>query len=104
MDFELLLLVFFVVVIPVVLGVGSGMFNKWLSHKERAMELTARETAEKAAQYGAHVEKLEQRVRVLERIATDRGADLALEIENLRHDEVRSDPGVRLTSRAGEKV
>ena len=80
----LLLIVFFVIVVPVVLGIGGDMFKRWLRYKERALELTAAQTAEKAAQYAAHVERLEQRMRVLERIATDRGADLALEIEDLR--------------------
>lgn len=80
-----LMIAFFVVVVPVVLGVGSSMFNRWLRHRERAMELMADRTAERAAQYAAHVEKLEQRMRVLERIATDRGADLALQIEDLRN-------------------
>lgn len=73
-----------VIGIPVVLGISGDLFKRWLSHKERAMELTADRTAEKAAQYAAQVERLEQRMRVLERIATDRGADLALEIEDLR--------------------
>ena len=41
-------------------------------------------TAEKAAQYAAQTERLEARVRVLERIATDRGVDVAEEIEKLR--------------------
>jgi hypothetical protein len=80
-----------VVVIPVTFGVGSSMFNRWLRHKERAMELMADQTAEKAAQYAAHVERLEQRMRVLERIATDRGANLALEIEDLRSESSEGD-------------
>ncbi len=79
-SFFVLVILFFVVVIPVVLGVGSTMLNRWLAHKERTMELTAKEAAEKAAQYAAHVERLEQRMRVLERIATD----LAARIEDLR--------------------
>ena len=41
-------------------------------------------TAEKAAQYAAHTERLEQRVRVLERIVTDKGIVVADEIEQLR--------------------
>ena len=41
-------------------------------------------TAEKAAQYAAATERLEQRVRVLERIVTDKGIDVADEIEKLR--------------------
>ena len=48
------------------------------------MELEAQMVAEKAAQYAAHTERLEQRVRVLERIATDKGGDLADEINKLR--------------------
>lgn len=79
-----LTLAFFVIVIPVVLGIGSDMLKRWLSHRERVMELMADKTAEKAAQYAAQVERLEQRMRVLERIATDRGADLAMQIEDLR--------------------
>ena len=44
----------------------------------------ANKTAEQAAQYAAKAQKLEARVRVLERIATDRGSDLAMQIEDLR--------------------
>ena len=40
--------------------------------------------AEKAAQYAAQTERLEQRVRVLERIVTDRGLALSDEIDGLR--------------------
>jgi hypothetical protein len=45
-------------------------------------------TAEKAAQYAAHTERLEQRVRVLERIVTDKGIEVADEIERLRDERV----------------
>jgi len=79
---------FFMIVvgIPVIFGIGYATFEKWLDHKEKMGERLAAETAEKAAQYAAHVERLEQRVRVLERIATDRGADVAAEIERLRDE------------------
>jgi len=60
------------------------IFKRIMSYKEKQLGLTADSTAEKAAQYAAHVEKLEARVRVLERIATDKGADLAQQIEDLR--------------------
>ena len=79
-----LVIIFLVIVIPVVVGVGSSMFNRWLRYKEHTAGLLADRTAEKAAQYAAHVERLEQRMRVLERLATDRGADLAAQIEDLR--------------------
>ncbi len=63
---------------------GGVVVRPWIKFKERQMELQATMTAEKAAQYASHVERLESRVRVLERIATDGGADLAHEIELLR--------------------
>lgn len=76
---------FFIVVgIPVILGVGGDMYRRHLKFKERELELMSQQTAEKAAQYAAHTERLEQRVRVLERIATDRGVDVAAEIDALR--------------------
>lgn len=78
---------FFIVVgIPVIVGVGGEMFKRWLKHKEKMAEALTAQTAEKAAQYAAHTERLEQRVRVLERIVTDKGVDLADEIERLRDD------------------
>lgn len=73
-----------VVVIPVIAGVGSDMFRRWLKHKEAMAQALNAQTAEKAAQYAAQTERLEQRVRVLERIITDRGMGLADEIEKLR--------------------
>jgi ABC-type phosphate transport system auxiliary subunit len=73
-----------VVGVPVVFSTLSDMHKRQLRLRERQMELTAAATAEQAAQYAAKIERLEARVAVLERIATDRGADLALEIEKLR--------------------
>ncbi|AXJ96751.1 hypothetical protein DM480_00695 [Sphingomonas sp. FARSPH] len=73
-----------VVGLPVILGIGSEMFKRWLKHKETMAVALNAQTAEKAAQYAAHIERLETRVRVLERIATDRGADLSDAIERLR--------------------
>lgn len=77
---------FFMIVvgIPVIAGVGSDMFKRWLKHKEAMTTALNTQTAEKAAQYAAQVERLEQRVRVLERIVTDRGIGVADEIERLR--------------------
>ena len=48
------------------------------------MELTARATAEQAAQYAARIATLEERVAVLNRIVTDRNEGLAVQIEALR--------------------
>lgn len=84
--FSIFMIVFVVVGLPVILGIGSEMFKRWLKHKEVMAEALNAQTAEKAAQYAAHTERLEQRVRVLERIATDRGVAVADEIERLRDD------------------
>lgn len=60
----------------------------WTKHQQKIAEMqvktTAESTAEKAAQYSSHVAELEQRVRVLERIVTDKGYDVATQIEALR--------------------
>ena len=69
--------------IAVTILIGT-MFKRYMQFKERALSYTANATAEKAAQYASHVEQLEARVRVLERIATDKGTDLAQQIEDLR--------------------
>ena len=80
-------LFFFIVVgIPVIGGIAGDMFKRWAKLKEKQLELAAHEAADRAATQAAHIERLEQRMRVLERIATDRGADLAAEIEDLRDD------------------
>ncbi len=71
-------------------------FAIWTKHQRRMEEIRARATAEKAAQYAAHTERLEERVRVLERIITDRGTSLAHEIEALRADEAGVAPAKNL--------
>jgi len=79
------------IVIPI-LGIMCGMvaifggvfLKPWFALQQRKMEIEAGMVAEKAAQYAAQTERLEQRVQVLERIITDRGVALADEIEQLR--------------------
>jgi hypothetical protein len=71
------------VLIPLA-AIGIAPFKMWMRMKEKQLESQTSQTAEKAAQYAAHTERLEQRVRVLERIITDKGGDLANEIEALR--------------------
>ncbi|MDT8758151.1 hypothetical protein MZO42_05520 [Sphingomonas psychrotolerans] len=67
------------------LAIFGGVFVRpWFKLKERQMEIESQMVAEKAAQYAAQTERLEQRVRVLERIVTDRGIAVADEIEQLR--------------------
>jgi hypothetical protein len=71
------------VLIPLA-AIGIAPFKMWMRMKEKQLENQTSMTAEKAAQYAAHTERLEQRVRVLERIITDKGGDLSNEIEALR--------------------
>ena len=73
-------------------AIGGGLMIPitaiWLKHRERIerlrIESTAQVSAERAAQYASSNRELEERVRVLERIVTDRGYDVATQIEALR--------------------
>ena len=72
-----------------ILGVfGIPMLAIWTKHREKIAErqvsATAQNTAERAAQYVGQIQQLEDRVRVLERIVTDGGYDVATQIEALR--------------------
>ena len=58
--------------------------NRYFRLREKKLEVEAGMAAEKAAQYASRSTELEQRVRVLEQIATDRGAQTASQIEALR--------------------
>lgn len=71
-----------------VIAIFMDAYKRRLAFKERELELFASQTAEKAAQYAAQAERLEQRVQVLERLATDKSSNLAAEIEDLRSNSV----------------
>lgn len=58
--------------------------NRFFKFREKKLEVEAMNAAEKAAQYAARTNELEERVRVLEQIVTDRGAETAAQIEALR--------------------
>lgn len=58
--------------------------NRFFKYREKRLEVEAGLAAEKAAQYAARTMELEQRVRVLEQIVTDRGVETASQIEALR--------------------
>lgn len=85
-----LLIPIFGMMIPITALVAKLIVQPWLRLKERQVELEASAVAEKAAQYAARTERLEQRVRVLERILTDRGMALSDEIERLRDQPLNS--------------
>lgn len=61
--------------------------SRFFRLRERKLEIEATMAAEKAAQYASRSVELEQRVRVLEQIVTDRGIQTASQIEALRDKE-----------------
>ena len=76
---------FFIVVgLPVLSWATADMFKRWLKYKEASNAALSEQTAERAAQYAAKIERLEQRMGVIERILTDRSTHLSEEIERLR--------------------
>ena len=56
----------------------------WTTHQRKMAVLMSQQAADQAAHYSAENARLEQRVRVLERIVTDKGFETALAIEELR--------------------
>lgn len=71
-----------VVALPTLLVVYLA--KRWFSYREKKLEAEVSLAAEKAAQYAAANTQLEQRIRVLEQIVTDAGAETAAQIEALR--------------------
>ena len=71
------------VLIPLA-AISIAPFKMWIRVKERQLDAQTNLAAEKSAQYAAHTDRLEQRVRVLEQIITDRGVETAAQIEALR--------------------
>jgi hypothetical protein len=58
--------------------------RRFFALKEKQLEAELKVAAEKAAQYAASNAQIEQRLRVLEQIVTDAGAETANQIEALR--------------------
>lgn len=68
------------------------VIRRWFSYKEKQLDVNARLAAERAAEYATNNSELEQRVRVLEQIVTDGGAQTAAQIEALRSAPARRIP------------
>ena len=71
------------VLIPLA-AIGIAPFKMWLKIKEKQIDVQTSLAAEKSAQYAQHMERVEQRLRVLEQIVTDSGVQTASQIEALR--------------------
>jgi hypothetical protein len=71
------------ILIPLAPFIIGGLFI-WTRHQQKIAEMQLHVTAVLAAQYATSNKELEERVAVLERIVTDRGYDVATQIEALR--------------------
>ena len=71
------------VLIPLA-AIGIAPFKMWLKIKEKQIVAQTELAAEKSAQSASHVERIEARLRVVEQIVTDGGAQTANQIEALR--------------------
>lgn len=89
----------FLMVLGIIWLVQRGKLEK------KRLETTASATSEKAAQYASQITRLEDRVAVLERIVTDKGYDVATQIEALRDTRsVEDDAGTPLNIRQAERA
>jgi hypothetical protein len=80
-----------------ILALSIPIFAIWTKHQRELAKIESFRRDEQEAQSQAHAAELEDRLRVLERIITDKGYDVATQIEALR-DTRRSD------SRMDDKV
>jgi hypothetical protein len=72
------------VMAPFLMIVGIVWVKSRTRLEEKRIAATAENSAEKAAQYASRITEMEDRIRVLERIVTDGGYNVASQIEALR--------------------
>lgn len=87
MDWDLVLIFSFITITLVVLGFTiNGIVSKVLAHKrwDRENSLIGSQSSIRVSEVADRTDLIEDRLRVLERLATDRGALLSDEIEALR--------------------
>ena len=95
----------FVFLIPL-MGIGLGFFAVWTQHQQKMIRLriqelnAAKEAGGIVPERTREVKELQERVRVLERIVTDGGYDLATKIEALRDERSPA----RAIEPAGERL
>ncbi len=73
------------VLIPLA-AILAGVLKRYLDVKEKRLEAVSQAAVDRAEQYAQQTERLEDRVRVLERIVTSKGIGVAEEIEQLRDE------------------
>ena len=87
-----IMLAFIIIGLPTVMLMLIA--NRFFKFREKKLEVEALNAAEKAAQYASRSHELEERVRVLEQIVTDGGAQTAAQIEALRDPPRRRTPKI----------
>lgn len=96
--FSAIALAFLIIAFPTLI-LGT-VINRFFKYREKRLEVEALHAAEKAAQYASRSSELEERVRVLEQIVTDAGAQTAAQIEALRDPPALKRPARKRTSPA----
>lgn len=84
-----------------VLAITWAGFRRWLQHREKLGRMIAEQTAERSAQYGAQMERVEALLKTIEQIVTDGGVQTTAQIEastsaaadpNSKRDQLRAKP------------
>ena len=78
---------FIVPVMALMIPIIAIIMKNWRQVQNRKLDLMERSTTEVSVAAQARIEKLEARINVLERIATDRRITLADEIDRLGADD-----------------
>jgi hypothetical protein len=73
-------------------GILAGVAIMWICYKYMELRVVGRKAVEDAARERAEKQRLEARLAVLERIATDRGLQTAEQIEALMERERPAEP------------
>ncbi len=81
------------VLIPIV-AILAGVIKHSMRLKEKRLDRAQDHEAEMTRRHAAETRQLAERVQVLERIVTDKGLDVSIEIEKLR-DQPRDPSTVR---------
>lgn len=85
MDADLLIIFPGIIVMLMILGISvNGIVSKVLKHKRWEREQELRKSNPQSSMLEDRTDLIEDRLRVLERLATDRGTLLSDEIEALR--------------------
>ena len=73
----LLVMAVFGIAVLAMIWVG---FRRWLQYKEKTARLIAEETAERAARYGAGIERVEERLKAIEQIVVEGGVQTTAQL------------------------